>query len=89
MTATISIKGYMDDQGRFTQFPGKRQKAKQAVMLETLVGKFDKGIKYSESEINDILNQYHTFNDPAILRRLMIGKGLLERTPDGREYWRI
>ena len=89
MTATTSMKGYMDDQGRFTQFPGKRQKAKQAVMLETLAGKFEIGRKYSETEINDILNQYHTFNDPAILRRLMIGKGLLGRTSDGREYWRF
>lgn len=89
MNSTNSIKGYLNEEGRFTQFPGKRQKAKQAEILEILAGKFEQGRKYTETEVNDILNQYHTFNDPATLRRLMFGKGLLGRTLDGREYWRI
>ena len=36
MNSTNSIKGYLNEEGRFTQFPGKRQKAKQAEMLEIL-----------------------------------------------------
>jgi len=89
MSVTATIKGYMNEEGRFTQFPGKRQKNKQTVMLELLASKFEHDIKYTESEVNYILNQYHTFNDPATLRRLMFGKGLLGRTLDGRTYWRI
>lgn len=83
-----SLQGYQDDQGRFTHFPGKRQKAKQEDMLLVLSSKFEKDKRYSEPEVNEILNQYHTFNDPATLRRLMFGKGLLGRTLDGRAYWR-
>jgi len=87
MTTNNSLQGYQDDQGRFTHFPGKRQKNKQAELLEYLATKFDLNRKYSESEVNEILNRHHTFNDPATLRRLMFGKGLLGRTLDGREYW--
>ena len=81
------LKGYLDDQGKFSRFPGKRQKKKQASMLQFLAKQFVAGKKYSEKEVNDILNQYHSFNDPATLRRLMFGSQLLNRTLDGRAYW--
>ena len=80
---------YLDDNGKFSQFPGKRQKEKQALMLEYLSKKFIEGQKYSEKEVNEILNQYHSFNDPATLRRLMFGKKLLNRTLDGKAYWLV
>lgn len=82
------LDGYRDEAGKFTQFPGKRQKKKQAVMLEFLAMQFEVGKKYSEKEVNEILNQHHSFNDPATLRRLMFGNGLLNRTLDGRSYWK-
>lgn len=81
------LKGYLDESGKFNQFPGKKQKSKQALILEYLATKFEKGKDYTEMEVNEILNKYHTFNDPASLRRLMFGKGLLGRTIDGRKYW--
>ena len=81
------LNGYIDEEGRFDHFPGKRQKHKQSLMLQFLASKFEANKKYTEMEVNAILNQYHTFNDPATLRRLMFGKGLLGRTLDGRSYW--
>ena len=81
------LKGYMDDTGKFMQFPGKKQKKKQAMMLEYLAEQFTKNKTYSEREVNEILNQHHSFNDPATLRRLMFGSRLLDRTLDGRSYW--
>ena len=81
------LKGYLGEDGRFYRFPGKRQKKLQKLLFQFLSEKFKRGMIYSEPEVNEILNTYHSFEDPASLRRLMFGMGLLERTKDGREYW--
>ena len=86
--AYLPLKGYMGEDGRFQQLPGKRQKKMQLLMLQYLAEKFRDDVYYTEEEVNDILNIYHSFDDPASLRRFMIGKKLLERTNDGREYWK-
>lgn len=83
------LQGYVDDQGKFYRFPGKRQKKKQALMLEFLANQFLPEKIYSEKEVNEILNQHHSFEDPATLRRLMFGSGLIGRTIDGKAYWRV
>ena len=56
--------------------------------LEFLAAKFEVGREYSEKEVNEILNQNHTFGDPAMLRRELYIARLLDRTPDGSRYWR-
>ncbi len=83
---TEALKGYIDAQGKFDRYPGKRQKIKQNYMLQLLASHFTPGRVYTEMEVNQILNAYHSFNDPASLRRFMCGSGLLTRTLDGREY---
>ncbi len=87
MKDNTALQGYLNENGKFHSFPGKRQKKKQALILQYLASKFEVGKKYSEQEVNDILNEYHSFNDPATLRRLMFGSRLINRTLDGREYW--
>ena len=87
--AFIKLKGYLGKDGLFRELPGKRQKKLQLLMFQFLATKFSPSIKYSESEVNDILNNHHSFNDPASLRRFMIGQGLLNRTLDGRSYWKV
>lgn len=82
------LEGYLDEQGKFTTLPGKRQKKKQLLMLQHLASKIDIGAKYTEMQINDIINQYTAFKDPATLRRLMWGHKLIKRTLDGTAYWR-
>jgi len=84
----MKLRGYLGKDNRFERLPGKRQKKLQQLMLEFLAEKFEGSLKYTESEINDILNQYHSFADPATLRRFMIGHQLLCRTNDGRQYWK-
>ena len=81
------LRGYIDHHGKFDRFPGKRQKKKQEAMLKVLAEKFTAGKKYTEKEVNEILNQHHSFNDPATLRRLMFGSKLINRTLDGKSYW--
>lgn len=40
----------------------------------------------SEGAVNDILTTGHSFGDHALLRRAMIGHGMMSRTLDGRIY---
>lgn len=83
------LKGYVDQEGKFDRMPGKRQKKKQTLMLQFLAEKFAPGREYTEKEVNEILNKYHSFNDPASLRRLMFGSRLINRTLDGKAYWLV
>lgn len=82
-----SLKGYLNEEGKFDRLPGKRQKKKLASMLQYLAKQFEMGKQYTEKEVNEILNRHHSFNDPATLRRLMFGSQLINRTLDGKSYW--
>ena len=82
-----TLRGYLDENGKFDRLPGKKQKNKQALMLQLLAGQFEAGKQYTEKEVNEILNQHHSFNDPATLRRMMFGSKLINRTLDGKAYW--
>lgn len=65
--------------------------AKKAVQIEIIdhfANLFEIGRTYSEIEVNDILLDNHSFNDPVFLRRELIDIGILSRTKDGREYWK-
>ena len=83
------LKGYIDEEGKFDRMPGKRQKKNVALMLQYLAAQFVDGRRYSEKEVNEILNKHHSFNDPATLRRLMFGSKLINRTLNGTAYWLV
>jgi len=83
-----SLSGYINEEGKFDRLPGKRKKKTLDAMIECLGEKFDIDKEYTEIEVNDLLRQYHSFNDPATLRRLLFGSGILDRTRDGRRYWK-
>jgi len=55
--------------------------------LAYLFEKFDSEKKYTEKEVNELLNQHHSFGDPAMLRRELFEKKMLRRTLDCRAYW--
>lgn len=79
------IRHFLDDKERIRQYPSKRKQ--QVISMLYLADKFDADNKYTESEINDILDQWATFNDRAMLRRDMINTGILGRKTDCSEYW--
>lgn len=81
------LKSFIDENGRFKQWPSKRKK--QILMLEFMAEKFEIGIDYTEKEVNEILNNFHTFNDSAILRRELFEQNFLVRTEDGSRYWKV
>lgn len=89
MDYTAELQHFLDDQGRLKQWPSKRQKGRrfQQVALEYLATKFEPDIYYNEREVNTILNQHHTFEDPALLRRELFDRGLLDRVKSGAAYW--
>jgi hypothetical protein len=76
---------WLDAQGRLVQWPTKYTAQRMAVNY--LVAKFERGRRYSEAEVNEVLEGWSLFRDAALLRRTMIEEKLLERTADGREYW--
>ena len=75
----------LDAQGRLKRWPTRRKYQRAAVFY--LVAKFERVRRYSEAEVNDVLDAWAPFRDAALLRRTLIEERLLERTPDGREYW--
>jgi hypothetical protein len=80
------IRPFLDINGRLTAIPAKYKK--KLIALWYLAGKFEAGRQYSEAEINELLDEWTLFHDPATLRRELYDKKLLNRTKDCRCYWR-
>ena len=69
--------------GRITAIPAAR--GKRLVVLDWLAQDFEPGVRYSERQVNPIIQRRH--DDTAALRRYLVDEGLLDRA--GGEYWRI
>ena len=82
----MSIEHLLDEFGLVIRWP-KKSSQKQMV-IEYLSTKFNSDKNYSEKEINLILEQSHSFNDIALLRRELIGRGFFSRKDDGSRYWK-
>ncbi len=80
------VRGFFDQDDKLKSWPSKLKK--QEMVLTWLIEVFEKGREYSALEVKDVLNRYHTFGDPALLRRQLVDNKLLDRTPDGKTYWR-
>jgi hypothetical protein len=78
------LKSFLDEKLRLTAYPTKLKTKEMALVY--LAGKFERGITYSEKEINEILKAWHTFNDWAVLRRDLFELGFFDRKPDGTLY---
>lgn len=81
----INISVFLDDDGRIAQIPVPNRT--KIPVLGYLAGKFYEGRVYSEKEVNAVIDEWHTFGDYFILRRLLVDYNFLGRTPDGAEYW--
>ena len=72
-------------------FDGTRLKAipmhtkKRAVVLKWFANRFEYGVRYPESEVNEIIKPHHP--DWAYWRRELVGAGLLAR--EKGIYWRV
>jgi len=76
-----------DTNGRLTRWPHKR--AEQVLALWCLWMAFDGKRRYSEREVNEVINTRHAFGDHCLLRRELVELDLLARTPGGAEYRKV
>ena len=66
-----------------------KKQSEKNIVVEWLSNKFEYKRKYSEKEINQIIEKSHNFSDIPLLRRELISKKYLARKDDGSEYWKI
>lgn len=84
MNYTYLLRGHLDRTGRLISYPSSNEK--KLVALRYLISKFDNGRTYSEREVNDILNAWHQFRDPALLRRELFDRMFFDRKPLASTY---
>lgn len=78
------LRNFLDAAGKLTAFPAKRKMKYYALFY--LAAKFEAGRDYTEREVNDLLLDWHTFADPATLRRELYNARFLDRSLDGKVY---
>ncbi len=76
-----------DAPGRLLRWPSKRPE--QVLVLWCLWMAFDGKRRYSEREVNEVLNAHHAFGDHCLLRRELVEMKLLARTPGGEQYRKL
>lgn len=74
---------FTDAEGRVRQFPMQRKKFE--VILRHVARALERGVDYSERELNAVLQRYS--DDTATLRRGMVDHGILARETSGARYW--
>lgn len=84
--ALAELSPFLTPDGRLAALPAKHKKKLAALWY--LAGKLDAGRQYTEPDINDLLDAWTLFHDPATLRRELYNKRLLDRSADCSRYWR-
>lgn len=85
MDEMTAIKNFLDEDNRLISFPAKRKMKMFALCY--LATKFEPRKRYTEKEFNEILNGWHTFGDPATLRRELYNNRFIDRENSGQAYW--
>ena len=80
------LRAFLDEKGRLTALPSKYRKQLCAVWY--LADRLEPGRDYTQDELGDALDAWHTFHDPAALRRYLTDLGLMTRERDGSCYRR-
>ena len=84
MELTHILRNFLEADGKLRAFPAKRKM--KIYCLFYLAQKFEAEKDYSEQDINNVLLDWHTFADPATLRRELYDYGFLNRSRDGKIY---
>jgi len=80
---TRILQAFLDPDGRLKVIPAARRK--RTVVLRWLARAFEPDRRYSEKEVNALLQQRHW--DSATLRRELVGHAMLAR--EAGVYWRL
>ena len=84
MELTHILRNFLDADGKLTAFPAKRKMKLYALLY--LAQKIPADTDFTERDINDTLLDWHTFADPATLRRELFDYRFLNRSRDGKVY---
>lgn len=82
---STALRHFLDDKGRLKQIPSKR--GIRLTACEYLKTKLSPGKVYTEPELNEFIDEWTTFHDPATLRREMFDAGCINRDRNGARYW--
>ena len=77
----------IDQFGSIARWPKKR--SDKQLIIKFLSEQFETDRKYSEKEVNDIINRHHGFNDIPLLRRELVSRKFLARKDDCSLYWKV
>ena len=80
------LRPFVDEAGRLRAWPSRQKVQREAIAR--LAALFEPGREYAEREVNELLRRWHTFEDWALLRRMLFDWRLVEREPDGSRYRR-
>jgi hypothetical protein len=80
------LRNFLDASGKLTKMPVKRKK--KLAFLVYIAPHFQAGVPYTEKQINEVINQWHTYGDPVTIRRELVEHGILSRDKAGHEYRR-
>jgi len=79
------LRNFIDNDGRLKSYPSKFKL--KIISLFYLASKFEYGRRYTEKEVNQILQEWHTFKDWALLRRDLYDMRFLNREQNCSFYW--
>lgn len=82
-----TLQHVLDDQQRVTRWPKDRKQ--RTLILDYLATKFEIGTIYHEQDVNELLKQWHTYQDWPGLRRELVDRGYLTRNTDGTAYKKL
>lgn len=75
----------IDSDGRFLRYPSKMPL--RMLVLTRITAQIDASRKYTEREINEIIESRIAFHDVALIRRELCDYGFLGRLRNGSAYW--
>lgn len=82
----FELRPFLNEQGQLISLPAKNQKKLLAIWY--LAERIPARLTFTEAEINDAIDDQTTFRDHATLRRELYNHHLLDRTNDGKTYWK-
>ncbi|MFM5903871.1 MAG: DUF2087 domain-containing protein [Microbacteriaceae bacterium] len=85
MSIPDQFRSFVNDEGRIERLPVKW--SKKVALADWCIELLELGRNYTEPEVNDIFETYVV--DFALIRRMLVDSGKLQRDAYGREYQRV
>lgn len=81
----LTVKEKYFKNGKLVNFPSKPNE--QQEVYKIMATWFEKGKKYTEPQVNELIKSRIECRDHATLRRDLVDNHYLSRSSDGKEYW--